>query len=290
MLRLGSAGLIVLAACGTAESLAPDARPTAPDAPAPAAAALVAPDFSLGSFDTGNLTDACTQLAPWGDSWGIDAETFSAPDTHAISGARFLVYDRGDGNEAAYFFGKESEGRWGFVRFIEGDMWGGGNCGPIGWHRFAPVPTHGQNVQLRISLYRDTTELLTSSQSWIMFAINVWFSSPDMPKAGGDKLHRKPLVMDLAFHHECNIAGCRLRNYEDDSAYHYQALVGEAPNGSWADFDVDLSQHVAAAVSAFGLEAAEPTLALYQVEILVELRNAAGAASVDDYSVVTSPR
>src|SRR5262249_55886458 len=240
MRRLGTIGLIVLVgACGPAGEAAPDsleitvdARPAAPDAPPPPPSPdappppLVAPDFSLGAFDNGNLNEACTQLAPWGDSWGIDAETFTSPDTHALAGARFLVYDRGGGNDAAYFYGKESDGRWGFVRYIQGDMWGGGNCGPIAWHRFAPVPTHGRSVHMHLSLYRDTTQLLTSSQSWIMFAINVWFSSPDMPKPGGDKLGRKPLVMDLAFHHECNMSGCKLRNYEDDSAYHYQALVG----------------------------------------------------------------
>jgi hypothetical protein len=80
------------------------------------------------------------------------------------------------------------------------------------------LPTYGKNATLNIDIYRDTNSLLTPNESWIMFAVNAWFSSPDLPVSGGDINSRKPLVIDLIFYHDCNSGGCTYRHFEDGDA------------------------------------------------------------------------
>lgn len=237
--------------------------------------------FDLEPMDTGNINEACTAQAPWGpDSWGIEAATFSDPLDRTIDTARFLATGR-DG----YLYGYEGKDRWGFVRFIQGDMWGGTNCGPVPWHTFPPVSTFGKEPWIDLELYRDTNELHTESSSWIMFAVNLWFSSPDFPKEGGDVNGRKPLVMDLVLHHECNTSdGCTYQHGESEHAYHYMTSVGQAPFAEWGIFSIALAPHIENAFSTFDLpQAARETLKLYQVEFVIELKSAEGAASIDDF-------
>lgn len=235
--------------------------------------------FDLSPVDTGNIDAACTMLAPWGaGSWGAEAATFSDPEDHTIDTARFI----GTG-ENGYLYGLETRGRWGFVRFIQGDVWGGGNCGGIPWHRFDPIATAEKDLRIELDIYRDTNNLFTTDDSWIMFAVNLWFSSPDLPDAGGDVNQRKPLVMDLVLHHECTMEGCVLENKESAEAYHYQAVVDEAPLREWRAVSIPLASHIEAALAHFDLPpAARASLALYQAEVVVELHRAEGAASIDN--------
>jgi hypothetical protein len=172
-------------------------------------------------------------------------------------------------------YGKETTGKWGLVRFIQGDAWGGSNCGAIPWNVPSPIAVTGRNLTLKLNLYRDMSRLLTADQSWIMFAINVWFNSPALSKR---------LVMDLAFHRECNLSsGCSFANFEDTAAYHYQYTVGETPHRAWKSWTINLNQHIDAAVNAFNLQAAQDTLTVTQLEFLIELKQAEGAASIDNF-------
>ena len=235
--------------------------------------------FGLAALDTGNIDAACTMLAPWGgESWGVEAATFSDPDDRTIDTARFIAT-----GENGYLYGLETRGRWGFTRFIQGDVWGGGNCGAIPWHRFEPIAIAGEELSIDLDLYRDTSNLFATDDSWIMFAVNLWFSSPDLPQAGDDLNGRKPLVMDLVLHHECTIADCGLETRESETAYHYQAVVGEAPLREWRHASIALAPHIEAALAHFDLPPeAQATLALYQAEVVIELHRAEGAASVDN--------
>lgn len=266
----------------TPDGAPPDAGEAAADAGTEEIVVLRDGTFDLVAMDTLNIDDACTAQAPWGpDSWGIEAATFSDPDDRTIDSARFVATGQ-DG----YLYGMEEQGRWGFVRYIQGDVWGGTSCGPVTWHRFAPLPTAGRDIRVDIEVYRDTANLFTDSNSWIMFAVNAWFSSPDFPLEGGDLNGRKPLVMDLALHHECNMDGCALRHAESDSAYHYQSSVGQAPPGDWGIFSIALAPHIDNAFAAFDLpEAARQSLRLYQLEFVIELHAAEGAATIDDFTV-----
>src|SRR5262245_53598096 len=84
-------------------------------------------DFELTKYDSGDLTSACTVAAPWGsNSWGIEGSTFSDPNDHTLAGARFV-----ENGHQGYLYGREDSGRWGFVRFIQGNLWGGTNCGDV---------------------------------------------------------------------------------------------------------------------------------------------------------------
>jgi hypothetical protein len=235
--------------------------------------------FDLAQVDSGNIDSACTMIAPWGDaSWGVEAATYSDPEDHTLDTARFMAT-----GENGYLYGLETQGKWGFVRFIQGDVWGGGNCGPIPWYRFDPIATDRDELWIDLDVYRDTSNLLTTDDSWIMFAVNLWFSSPDLPKAGGDTNGRKPLVMDLVVHHQCTIAGCAIENKESETAYHYQTMVGEAPLGEWSHVSFPLAPHIEAALAHFDLPAeARPSLALYQAEFVVELHRSEGAATIDN--------
>jgi hypothetical protein len=235
--------------------------------------------FDLAQMDTGNIDAACTMRAPWGAaSWGVEAATFSDPEDRTLDTARFMAT-----GENGYLYGLETQGKWGFARFIQGDVWGGGNCGPIPWYRFDPIATDRDELWMDLDVYRDTSNLFTDDDSWIMLAVNLWFSSPDLPEAGGDINGRKPLVMDLVVYYQCTIAGCGLENKESDSAYHYQAVVGEAPLAEWSHVSFSLAPHIEAALAAFDIPAdVRPSLALYQAEVLVELHRSEGAASIDN--------
>ncbi len=49
---------------------------------------------------------------------------------------------------------------------------------------------------------------------------------------------------------------------------------------------IDVSDHIRKAVDHFGLPAAaEPTLSLHQVEFVIEVVNAEGATTIDNYSL-----
>lgn len=247
-------------------------------------------DFDLDPIDTGNIKDQCYIDALWGsNSWGVEGSTFSDPTDYTINWSRFAILSS-DSDRQGYLHGKEESGKWGLVRYIQGDVWGGSNCGPIPWNRPEPLLTYGNDLALMIHIYRDTNILLTSNDSWIMFAINLWFSSPDLP-SGGDISEHKPLVMELIFYHDCNWNGCGYGPFEDDDAFHYQVFISETPYGGWGLWSIALNDYIQEALNypwpSGSIADAEETLELYQLEFVIELKNAVGAATIDDFFLYT---
>jgi len=128
-----------------------------------------------------------------------------------------------------------------------------------------------------------------------MPAVNLWFSSPAFP-AGGDKHGRKPLVLDLALDHSCNIPDCELRHFDDADAFHYQRFIrykkykdrarcNDRPG--WRCYTIPLNGLIRNALTrdwelSGHIANAGSTLRLYQLDFLIELHNAEGAASIDN--------
>ncbi len=236
-------------------------------------------DFTLPAHDTGNIRDTSYMRAPWGPgSWGIGGRTFTSSVT-SIAGQRYYV----NGGQA-YLYGKEARGDLGFVRYIQGAVWGGS----YPWHIPPPLPLQVgapasragplaiRSLWIDLDLYRDTSRSLGSGRSWVMYAINVWVSSPHFP-SGSDINHKKALVLDLAFYH----SGGSLSSHASDKAHHYQAEIGVTPERSWQSWSVNLGYHIDTALRFFGLPSREAKL--YQAEFLIELRNAEGAAMIDNF-------
>ena len=238
-------------------------------------------DFELPVIDTGNVGGQCYIYAPWGNtSWGVEGYTFSDPENHTITWSRF----RSSGHEG-YLYGKEESGKWGLVRYIQGDVWGGSYCGIIPWNIPSPLPIDGKNISLNMDIFRDTNSLLSSSDSWIMFAVNIWFSSPELP-GGNDISGHKPLVMDLIFYHQCNWTGCGYGVFEDNDAFHYQVFIGETPYG-WKSWSIPLNDYIQRALdyqwTSGSIAHSKDTLKIYQIEFLIELKNSEGAATIDNF-------
>jgi hypothetical protein len=236
-------------------------------------------DFAFSPMDTGNIQAWCYVNAPWGNqSWGMEGATFNSSD-RKLDWQRYAIWS----TQNAYLYGKEQRGYWGFVRYIQGDVWGGTNCGAIPWKRPTPLAIAGKTLTMKLDLFRDNHTFLTTNNSWVMQAINVWVSASDFPKAGGDLNGKKPLVLDLAFFQQCNWSGCGLSNFEDGSAYHYQALLSTTPSPlrQWKTWKFNLGTYINQALSKFGLPAKNAKV--YQVEYVIELHNADGAATIDNF-------
>ncbi len=231
-------------------------------------------DFDLRPFDTGDISDQFFVDAPWGsDSWGIEASSFDKNNTeHTISGARFASWGNG-----VYLYGKEEEGYWSLVRYVQGDSWGGTYTGAVPWHVPDALSTYRKNLVLYLDTYRDTTNMFTSSESWNMFAINIWLNSPDLSKR---------IVLDLVFYQDCNWDNCGLAHYEDEHAYHYQVIIGETPYKEWKSWEISLSEHVENAIEEFELQDAKKSLKIDQLEYVIELKNAEGASMINNFSLV----
>jgi len=227
-------------------------------------------DFDLQSFDTGNINGQFLVDAPWGsDSWGIEASSFDKDNPErTISGARFASWGNG-----AYLYGKEEEGYWSLVRCVQGDAWGRA----VPWHVPNALSTYRKNLVLYLDTYRDTNNMLSSSNSWNMFAINVWLNSPNLSKR---------IVLDLVFYQDCNWDNCGLAHYEDENAYHYQVVIGETPYKEWKSWEISLSEHIQNALEEFQLQDAKKRLKIYQLEYVIELKNAEGAAMINNFYLV----
>jgi hypothetical protein len=251
-------------------------------APDPAPGNLLANgDFAIAPWDSGTLQNYSLEHAPWGAaSWGAAAAVFDDGDNHAMGFVRAATFD-----DIGYLFGQEDRGKFGFVRFVQGDMWGGGYFGPIQWQKFEPVPIADKRVVMSFDVYLGDHEPVGEGRHWILQGLNVWVSGPNMV-AGPDKLGRKPLVMDLVVENECSESGCGLDHFEDASAYHYQVSVARPPHRQWAHVDVNITAHVLAAWNVFALpESARADLALYQAEYVVELSRMKASALVDNISL-----
>lgn len=258
-------------------------------------------EFELDARDI-EQANACVADAPWGEtSWGIEASLFgTSTQTNALDWYRFLT----DGT-SGYMYGRERAGEWGFVRYVQGSAWNGSNCdGSLPWYQFEPVltSTHEMHITLDISL--DTTRLLTSDDSWLMFAANLWFRSPDIvPQAlGAANLNygNKPLVIDLVLYHDCNIPDCRLRHFEDDVAFHYMYDVQPIFTVHENTLDLPLAPIISHALTVSYLdecteldcmrqipENAAESLELHQAEAVIELHHAEGAARINSFDVLT---
>lgn len=249
--------------------------------------------FNLPVYESGNQYNTCFIAAPWGSqSWGVEASTFTDPLNHTLDAARFALFPK---HAEAYLYGMDLTGRWGSVRYIQGDVWGGSHCGTIPWHIPPSLRKKGRQLVLKVDYYRDTRNLLTLNDSWVMPAVNLWFSSPIFP-AGGDKRGRKPLVFDLALDHSCNIPDCELRHFEDADAFHYQRFIGYKKykdrarckdRPGWRCYTISLNGLIRNALArdwelSGRIANAGSTLRLNQLEFLIELHNAEGAASIDN--------
>jgi len=248
--------------------------------------------FRLPSYDSGRLSRVCFIKAPWGrNSWGIEASTFSDPRNHRLQRARFFRRHA----PAAYLSGMDSNSRWGFVRYVQGDVWGRSHCGRIPWRVPRPLGTSGRQLVLEVDYRRESARLLTSRDSWLMPAVNLWFSSPALP-AGGDKTGNMPLVMDLAFEYRCNIPGCKLGSFQDVHAFHYQRFLPYRRYAdrarcegrpAWRCYSIPLNGLIRNALRhdwkpSGPITRARHSLRLYQLDVLIEFYNSRGAASIDN--------
>jgi len=231
-------------------------------------------DFDLEPFEAEGIQEQLFIDAPWGDqSWGIEGASFDKENpSHAISGANFISW----GNEG-YLYGKEEAGYWSFVRYVQGDVWGGTYEGAVPWYVPPPLYTYNKKLVLYLDIQRDTNLFLTEHDSWHMFAINIWLNAPDFPK---------PLVLDLIFYHDCNWSECNWGSFEDEDAYHYQTFIGETPYRQWQSWTIPLDEQIQEALTTFDLAAQAPQTKLHQLEFVIELKNAEGAAIIKNFFLV----
>ncbi len=259
--------------------------------------------FALADRDVGVITGKKHDDHPWGpNTWGVQGRTFGGAWTVWIPGmasdgpiAAQRYYIR---HGQAYLYGKESDGRYGFVRYILGDVWRPG--GPIPLPLYpgdirVPAPSMNRNprrregprpledirpLTLTLDLYRGATSHTSSSASRAMYAINLWITGPYFP-IGRDVLGRKPLVFDLDFYTSGTLAHRSVRSFESSSCYHYQESVGVTPLSSWRSWRIDLKEVILRALRRFGLQ--PEGAAIYQLEFLIELVNAEGSAMIDNF-------
>lgn len=243
-------------------------------------------DFSLDAFDTGNIAQCCDSLAPWGcRAWGIEFATFQGAYDHALTAARF----KSSGWDA-YLYGKNLRpGRaWGYVRYIQGNIWGDGHCGPRRHFSPSPCPLDNRRIILNLDCILDTARLLTPKDSWILAAVNLWLSGPAMPP-GNDCLGRKPLVIDFYIFHQSNMKS--IAPQEDEFAFHVPVPLKPAVIGKKTSWRTDISQHLVNAIQndfpgLKRLGAKRPALEdlkIYQMEFVLELVNAESAATIDNF-------
>ncbi len=231
-------------------------------------------NFDLEPFETEDIREQFFVDAPWGNqSWGIEGASFDKKNSsHTISGANFISW-----GDEGYLYGKEEAGYWSFVRYIQGDVWGGTYEGPVPWYVPPPLYTHDKKLTLSLDIQRGTNLFLTKDKSWHMFAVNVWLNAPDFPK---------PLVLDLIFYHDCNEPECNWGSFEDEDAYHYQAFIGETPYREWKSWTIPLHEHIQEALTTFNLSASAKETTLHQLEFVIELKNAEGAAIIKDFFLI----
>ncbi len=231
----------------------------------------------LPHMDTKNLKSQTYLRAISGSSWGIQGRTFKPPPDGPLGWQRYIC----SGN-SLYMYGKEERGRWGFVRCIQGDVWGGLRRPPnrVSWHTPRPLSILNRSLRVKLDFYNDTSRLGRSGKPWLMHAINVWVSSPSFPLNGKDRNGKKPLVLDLAFYH----SGGSLHSHQSAVAYHFQESVGNTPAKQRRAFHFNLSQYIQRALRHFRLP--QTDVKLYQLEFLIELKHAEGAAKITDFELL----
>jgi len=233
-------------------------------------------DFELGSFDSGDRYDENYVDAPWGkDSWGVHGYVWGKNgQEQPISHCRFASW-----GHTGYLYGhyEGGDGTYGVVRYIQGDVWGNHQDD---WYCPSPLPIKDKKLTLTIDLYRDTN-IKHRSDSWIMFAVNIWLKSPELIDPN-DPSKPDKIVMDLIFY------GGQPEHKRDESAYHYQYFIGETPYREWKTWSIDISWHInnmlAWLYQEYGIFGISDTLEICQLEFLIELQNDAEAAcSIDNF-------
>jgi len=254
------------------------------------------PGFDFMPFDSGNLENGCFLYAPYADkSWGAEAAVFAGADDHAISSARF----RASGKDA-YLYGKniKSDNAWGFVRYTQGDIMGGSFCGPQYFAKPQPTILARQRLVLEFDLFLDQARLLKHCSSWVMVAVNIWFTSSAFP-SGIDSTGHKPLVLDLYVHHQSSIASAP-QAHESEKAFHFPWRLSPATEGRWKSWHIDLTDIVVHAlqhdfpsfVERERRNQARPKyrdLELRQLDMVLELVNAEAAVTVDNLRLLLLP-
>lgn len=227
--------------------------------------------FALLAANTGNIQRENYSAAPaGGNSWGLQGRTFRPEDGY-IDWQRYVS----DGG-GLYIYGKEERGRLGFVRCIQGTLWGT----HAAWNVPPPLPISGRTLIVELDLYIDTASFGRSGDPWVMHAINVWVSAPSFP-AGRDRNGRKPLVLDLAFFHSARSG--RLMSHESDVAFHYQELVERLGEHERKSYRLDLSRYIGRAIAHFPALSGATDAQLYQLEFVIELKNAEGAVKIANF-------
>ncbi len=246
----------------------------------------IIPDFALLNSDTSGES-TCLANAPWGaGAWGIEAGSFQDSSGRATD-RRLDAFRFTTDQNVGYLYARDAQSRWGLARYVQGTAWGGSLCGsPITWNWPAPMDVTSGDAPITLNVQHsiDTRTLLTDDNSWLMFAVNMWFNSEDAPKR---------LVVDIVLSQECNLSpDCGIRNFESDDAFHYMTRVIPQENASEENVTatVDVRQLIQDARNATYLDetnrpASGPTfnaqtLTLQQLEYVIEVYNAEGAAAV----------
>ena len=77
--------------------------------------------------------------------------------------------------------------------------------------------------------------------------------------------------------------------FEDKYAFHYQTIIGKTPLQEWKSWSIDLSEHIIKALEieweSGNISNVLNTLKLYQLEFVIEVKNAEGAAMIDNFFV-----
>ncbi len=259
----------------------PDAPPVQPDAgPGPTGGVIADGDFEVDDWDSGNVFDDFTNKTPWGgSSWAVQAWTYDSRATVPDMAASRFYVDSG----AAYMYAKEDDNYYALAKYVQGSV----SSNSVAWNNFTPAAVGGKDVNLSMRVYRDTDVLLGTADGWVTMAVNLWFSSPNMPATGTDRNGKKPLVLDLVFHFECNTsATCANAGHAvETGSYHFRKKLPGVTSRVWNTVDIDVRDLLDEAIAEFDLEAAASSMKLYQAEVVVTVKKAEGALTFDDFEL-----
>jgi len=262
-------------------------------------------DFELGEFDTGDVypTEPYT-CVPWGgDYWGARGYTWKmGQGLFPIHYCRF----HSDGH-VGYLYGWEEYGEWGVVTYVQGDTW---NIDPP-WNCPQPLATDLKDLTISIDLWRDVSTGYNDTHDRMMYAIDVWFESPDLWNDAANCPKR--LVMDLVFFVDGAVN--QVESYIDldeddgepnpDACYHYQAKVyteeNPTPYRTWQSWTINLNEHIEEALITdwkywdetlkewvyvgpiANPDEVRASLTLCQLEFILEVKYAWAGCAVDNF-------
>lgn len=224
----------------------------------------------------------CLSVAPVKErSWGIESYVFTGDaDTFGANALDWYRIQHRD--DYIYLYGREVRGEWGLVRLVQGNAWGESSCkADIDWYQ--PMPVRASTVRhVDVTYQFNQSTLLTQDNSWAMVALNLWFNHAQFAKR---------LVIDLVFYHDCNIAGCTLRHFEDDFAFHYMHPIADLtttdiPSIISSALQTTYLNECRTQVCLSRLPSVDPMLE--QFDFLIELHNAEVAVTVSSLAVYTS--